>query len=145
MNRLTKGFLTTAMLLFATSAAWADRPAGRGNLHEQLRAQDERIDAGLRNGSLTHREARLLRLDQRDLRGLLRQYAEDGLSRGERRRIQTRLDLASRDIRAFSHNRKRGDGWTDRVERSGRDGHWNRGRHAWDEMRTAEYPRHRWH
>jgi len=67
---------------------------------------DRRIDVGVRNGSLTRREAVRLRGEFRDLRRLEAHYRIDGLSRRERADLDRRFDALSARIRFERHDRQ---------------------------------------
>ncbi len=82
----------------------------------QRQAQlDARIDAGVRDGSLTRQEAIRLRGEFNDISRLEARYRVNGLSLGERADLDRRFDALSRQIR-FQRN--------DDQERGG----WNNGR-----------------
>jgi hypothetical protein len=66
----------------------------------QRQAQlDARIDAGVRDGSLTRQEAYRLRSEFNDLARLEARYRVDGLSFGERADLDRRFDTLSQQIR----------------------------------------------
>ena len=64
---------------------------------------DARIDAGVRDGSLTRQEAFRLRGEFNDLVRLETRYRADGLSFGERADLDRRFDALSQEIR-FQRN-----------------------------------------
>jgi hypothetical protein len=80
---------------------------------------DQRIDVGIRNGSLTRNEAMRLRGEFRDLARLEANYRRDGLSMRERADLDRRFDLLSARIRYERHDRDdRGrGGWQSINER----------------------------
>jgi hypothetical protein len=85
----------------------------------QRQAQlDSRIDAGVRDGSLTRQEAIRLRGEFNDLSRLEARYRVNGLSFGERADLDRRFNTLSSQIRY-----QRNDG-QDRGDRGG----WNNGR-----------------
>src|SRR5690242_18984232 len=66
----------------------------------QRQAQlDARIDAGIRDGSLTRQEAFRMRDEFNDLARLEARYRADGLSYGERADLDRRFDALSQQIR----------------------------------------------
>jgi hypothetical protein len=92
---------TTALVMgaFVTVPAMADRIDNR-----QAR-QMERIDHGVRNGTLTRFEAIKLRKQQRDIARLERKFERDGrLTRNERATLTKLQNRASRMIRAEKHD-----------------------------------------
>jgi hypothetical protein len=71
----------------------------------QRQAQlDARIDAGVRDGSLTRQEAFRVRGEFNDLVRLEARYREDGLSFGERADLDRRFDALSQEIRFQRHD-----------------------------------------
>jgi len=90
-------------------------------------AQQERIERGIRDGSLTRGEARQLeRGEQRIERYEQRARADGVVTSQERQRLDRMLDHEGRDIYRDTHNDRRADGrgWGDR------DG-WGRDRDGW--------------
>lgn len=85
------------------------------SINERQARLDERIDVGVRNGSLTRQEAVLLRGEFNALARLEADYRRDGLSMRERADLDRRFDALSAQIRY-----ERNDG-QDR-------GDWNNGR-----------------
>lgn len=78
------------------------------SIDARQRNLDARIDAGVRDGSLTRSEAYRLRADFAALARLESHYRRDGLSRAERADLDRRFDRLSAEIRA-----ERND-WQDR-------------------------------
>lgn len=73
---------------------------------------DQRIDAGVRNGSLTRAEAGRLRAEFNDIARLEARYRYNGLSVAERRDLDRRFDALSARIRyERNDNQDRGGGW----------------------------------
>lgn len=71
----------------------------------QRQAQlDARIDAGVRDGSLTRQEAFRVRGEFNDLLRLEARYRADGLSFGERADLDRRFDALSQEIRFQRHD-----------------------------------------
>lgn len=69
--------------------------------------QRSRIEAGVQRGSLTHREARALMLQQHEIRAMQRRFLADGhLDRREVRHLHAALDDAGRAIRAEKHDQQ---------------------------------------
>jgi len=82
----------------ARGAAWGDH------------GLETRIDRGVRNGSLTANEARSLMRQLDDLQRLERQYARNGISAGEARRLDQRYASLEARIRMESRDRETGYG-----------------------------------
>ena len=79
---------------------------------DQRQAQlDRRIDQGLRNGSLTRREAWRLRAEFRDIARLEARYRMNGLSGWERADLDRRFDQLSAQIRYERHDNQYGYGY----------------------------------
>jgi hypothetical protein len=91
----------------ASAQAWQSINQRQANL-------DQRIDVGVRNGSLTRNEAVRLRAEFRDLSRLEARYRSSyGLSQAERRDLDRRFDALSARIRYERNDRQdRGNGWT---------------------------------
>lgn len=69
--------------------------------------QRSRIEAGLRDGELSHREFRALTRQQDDIAAMKRQFLTDGrLDSHEFRRLDAALDEAGRAIRAEKHDQQ---------------------------------------
>ncbi|MFH0781181.1 MAG: hypothetical protein V2B20_04390 [Pseudomonadota bacterium] len=98
-----------AVMLFATmSTSYAERGDWRGGIRERIHEDQQRIERGLRHGSLTQREAERL---NRELAGILHemdQMRSDGhLDRRERERINRDLDRMDRHITREKRDRER--------------------------------------
>ncbi len=98
---LTAAFAATAG---AASAApydgrYRDVAYERSNINRQQDNIAMRIDQGQRNGGLTNREARMLRVELNDISRLEVRYRRDGLSRWERNDLDRRLDVLSQRVR----------------------------------------------
>ena len=81
-------------LLAASALAGAAVPAAAApwmNINERQAQLDQRIDAGVRNGSLTRREARSLRAEFQDIAGLEYRYRRTG----GHRQIETVIRVTS--------------------------------------------------
>ena len=81
---------------------------GRADRVERL---DQRIDMGIRNGSLDRREAWRLKGDLRETARLETRYSRDGLSRWERADLDRRFDRIGAQIRVERHDRDYGYGY----------------------------------
>lgn len=96
-------------LLAASALAGAAVPAAAApwmNINERQAQLDQRIDAGVRNGSLTRREARSLRAEFQDIAGLEYRYRRTGgLQAWERHDLDRRFDMLSARIRYERHDR----------------------------------------
>jgi hypothetical protein len=86
----------------------------RGDRYEQNRWQsisqrkfqlDRRIDVGLRNGSLSRREASRLSVELNSLIRLERSYMRGGLTRWERDDLDRRYDRLAMQVRAERRDR----------------------------------------
>jgi hypothetical protein len=93
---------------------------------------DTRIDAGVRDGSLTRQEAFRLRDEFNDLARLEARYRADGLSFGERADLDRRFDALSSQIR-YQRNDDQSRGGYDRGDNGGygRGGGNGRGHDEW--------------
>ena len=104
-SRLIAAALSLLLVVPAVATAHPNSDHGRGNIADRLDRQSMRIREGVESGALTRREARQLRREQKEIRVLARKMRrDDGLSKKERRRLQKRLDKASRHIRKLKHN-----------------------------------------
>lgn len=79
-----------------------DRGYGQGDRVARL---DQRIDMGIRNGSLTRNEAWRLKGDLRETARLQARYSRGGLSGWERADLDRRFDRISAQIRYERHDR----------------------------------------
>ena len=86
------GALAIAAPALAQPAAWR-------NIDQRQAQLDQRIDVGVRNGSLTRDEAMRLRGEFRMIVDLERNYRAGGLSMSERADLDRRFDLLSARIR----------------------------------------------
>lgn len=105
-----KKFLAMAVAATALSVAvpasaqtWQSINARQANL-------DQRIDVGVRNGSLTRNEAVQLRAEFRQIAMLENAYRRNGLTTAERRDLDRRFDALSARIRFERHDRQN-NGW----------------------------------
>ena len=86
---------------------------------------DRRIDVGVRNGSLTRREAASLRREFNNIARLESRYRRNGLNRWEMADLDRRFDQLSRQIRAERNDHQtRNDRYdrNDRHDRNDRNG-----------------------
>lgn len=116
-----------ALLIAAPAAAQYSQYSGpdyrtdsRG-IDNRLIQLERRVDAGIRSGEISQREARMLRAEFNDVRRLYRSYSANGLTRDERRVLQDRIRDLHGEIR-FADN-----GAYDRYERYGE---WDDGRYS---------------
>jgi Ni/Co efflux regulator RcnB len=84
---------------------------GGWNINERQERLDRMIDRGVRNGSLSHREARRLREEFRDIARLEARYRHDGLSRWERADLDQRFDRLEARIRYERRDSRYGSRW----------------------------------
>ena len=89
----------TALPVAASAAPWQ-------NINQRQANLDRRIDMGVRNGSLTRREAVNLRTEFRQLARLETRYRANGLSRWERTDLDRRFNVLSAKIRVERHDRQ---------------------------------------
>lgn len=86
--------------------------AGWQSINQRQRNIDARIDAGVRDGSLSRREASRLRREFNQIASLEADYRRSGagLSMNERRDLDRRFDMLSRQVQAQRHdwNNRRG-------------------------------------
>lgn len=108
------------------SQSYDPRRANDDNFADRLDQLEDRLEAGIDDGTIDRTEARSLRLQIRQLTRLESQYGRDGLSQDERRDLQQRLRTVRRDLRlADGGNNGRYADWNrdwDRDERSWQDG-----------------------
>lgn len=86
---------------------WNNNNGGWVAINQRQRQLDARIDAGVRNGSLSYREASRLRAEFGQIAHLENSYRNNGLSLSERRDLDRRFDALSQRIYAQSHDRNR--------------------------------------
>ncbi len=80
---------------------------GYTKFEQRIERQHKRIKKGVRNDSLTKKEAKKLRKQHRYIKRLNRYFQNDGhLSRYERETLQRELDLASKRIYRLKHNER---------------------------------------
>ena len=115
-----KKFLAMAVAASALAVAAPASAQTWQSINERQVNLDARIDAGVRNGSLTRSEALRLRAEFNDLARLEARYRSSyGLSRAERADLDRRFDALSAQIRYERHD---GDDRGDRWDRDGRGG-----------------------
>lgn len=104
--------IIAAGLLAATTATMATG-ANADSIDRRQANQDRRIHDGLRDGSLTRREAAQLEAEQARIRAMERTAERDGrVDRNERARIEAAQNAASRHIYQERHDgESRGSGW----------------------------------
>lgn len=90
---------TLAIPMAASAQAWQSVNQRQANLYN-------RIEQGVRNGSLTRPEARQLRNRFTTISRLENRYRAGGLSRWERRDLDQRFDALSRQIRIERRDRQ---------------------------------------
>ncbi len=109
--------MKTLTILAAASvlalSAGAASAQGWMSINQRQANLDARIDAGVRSGDLTRREAVKLRGDFRAVSNLETTYRRNGLSNWERADLDRRFDALASRIRFERHDRddRRGDGW----------------------------------
>lgn len=116
-----KKFLVAAVALGALAAAAPASAQSWQSINTRQANLDQRIDVGVRNGSLTRSEAGRLRAEFGDLVRLESRYRQGGLSGVERADLDRRFDALSARIRFERNDRdERGD----RADRDGRGREW---------------------
>ena len=99
---MKRTLLAAAVLLAASFGAFAQTAA---TTVQRDVNQQQRIERGLQNGSLTSREAALLERDESKVDKLQAQALKDGkLTDAERARLKAAQNKASRDINTAEHN-----------------------------------------
>jgi hypothetical protein len=110
-----KTFLAMAAAMGALSLAApasAQSYGGWQPINQRQAQLDHRIDIGVRNGSLTRREASVLRAEFNQIARLESNYRRDGLSMRERADLDRRFDNLSQRIRYERNDRQdRRDNW----------------------------------
>ena len=95
--------MTLASAALATTAPIAAAQGWR-SINQRQANLDQRIDAGVRDGSLTRAEANNLRAQYRDIANLEARYRRGGLSFSERRDLDRRFNNLSTHIRYQRHD-----------------------------------------
>lgn len=100
--------IITAALAAASLAAVAAPAAAQPfmGINQRQANLDQRIDMGVRNGSLTRREAFQLRTEFRQLQLLENRYRRGGLTAWERSDLDRRFNVLSARIRFERHDRQ---------------------------------------
>lgn len=93
------GVAIAAVPSVASAAPWQNINQRQANLYQ-------RIDQGVRSGSLTRGEAQRLRTDFRSLNNLEGRYRSNGLSNWERTDLNRRFDALSARVRYDKHDRQ---------------------------------------
>jgi hypothetical protein len=125
MKRLLFGLAISAAAITGPAVAqtpdnrYQDRPgsyrdddSGRGNMSARIEQLRDRIEAGVRSGAISRREALSLRASLRSLTELERRYSRNGLTNEERQDLQSRLRSLRQDVRQADNGaRGRYDEW----------------------------------
>jgi len=99
---MKRNLIVSALLVGASLGAFAQTAAS--TVQRDVK-QEQRIENGLQNGSLTSREAGLLERDEAKVDRLQSKSMKDGkLSASERAELKAAQDKASRDIHTATHN-----------------------------------------
>jgi septal ring factor EnvC (AmiA/AmiB activator) len=110
MNPIYKLVTASALSLVIASPVLADRQSycdhdWEDRIERRLDRQYQRIQHGIDQHSLTHKESKHLKKKHRKIRRLSREYREDGyLSRKEFKRLTRKLDRLSDRIWEYKHN-----------------------------------------
>lgn len=106
-----KKYLAIAVAAAALMTAAPAAAQSWQSINQRQDRLDDRIDTGVRNGSLTRNEAVRLRAEFNDLVRLEARYrASNGLSRNERADLDQRFDRLSQRIR-YERNDRDDRGW----------------------------------
>jgi hypothetical protein len=99
MKHIIIGLLTGALLL-ATPAAFAQEKDSKGVINNRKERQKDRIEAGVKDGSLTKGEAAKLKAEQAKIRQDIRQERRDGgeFTAKEKAKITKEQNKLSKDI-----------------------------------------------
>ena len=92
---------------------------GGGGIDARMDHLRQRLQFGIQRGTISRQEAVYLRDGFRQLNRLERQYGRDGLSRNERRDLQTRIQRLQQQIQMAERSRNNRYGRDD--DRDGRD------------------------
>lgn len=114
---------------------YRDDDRAGANIAPRIEQMRLRIQAGVRSGAISRREAVSLRANLRSLTQLERQYSRSGLTNSERQELQTRLRALRQDVRrADGGANSRYDDWDRQNDRDddryddrgyGTDGRWD--------------------
>ena len=102
-----KFLLSTVVTLLAlnTATAFAENRPREPGVNARQHIQKDRIQQGVRTGSLTRDEAKELRKGQREIRQQEREYRSDGeMTREERKELHKELNEQSRAIYQQKHD-----------------------------------------
>jgi hypothetical protein len=106
-----KKFLAAAAAVSVLAVAAPASAQSWQSINQRQANLDQRIDVGVRNGSLTRNEAIRLRAEFRDLARLEARYrSSGGLSVNERRDLDRRFDVLSARVR-YERNDRQDRGW----------------------------------
>jgi hypothetical protein len=99
MNKLILSIATTA-IVFAPISAMA------GPIQERINRQDNRIYNGVKNGSLTPKEYRILERKEDSIQNQRDRFIRSGgkFTKAEKRHINHRLNRQSERIYNYKHN-----------------------------------------
>jgi len=97
--------LIIAGLGLATTAVPASAQAWQ-SINSRQAQLDQRINQGVRSGSLNRAEATRLRNDLRGLARLEQRYRANGLTRWERQDLDRRMDAITKRVRFEKHDRQ---------------------------------------
>jgi len=101
--------IVTALLAAATMAVALPATVnaqGWQSINQRQANLYSRIDMGVRNGSLTRREASSLKTRFANIQRMEYRYRRNGLTMAERRDLDRRFDALSRSIRLQRHDRQ---------------------------------------
>ena len=88
-----------------------DDRRGHQSINQRQQRLDQRIDRGLRDGTLSQREARRLREEFRQIAYLEMRYRQGGLSNWERADLDRRFDRLEYQVRSERRDNDYGSGY----------------------------------
>jgi hypothetical protein len=114
MNSITRRIALATSLLVCALGAHAQASSPQGKIEQRIDArqarQEQRIDNGVKNGSLTPAETRQVERQQdRIERAETKAEADGKITRKEAAGIEARQDKASHHIHRAKHNRRNRD------------------------------------
>ncbi len=110
--------VASALAMAAPAAAQYAYASGDAGISNRIGMLEARYQAGLRDGTISRREANQVGRQLRDLRMLERRYSYNGLTRSERDDLQMRIRTARQQLRYADGGR---------YDRDARFGQWNDG------------------
>ena len=109
MKTLSKAIFITTLSLLTVVPAYAGHLSRDDDYRERLHQLEIRIDRGVGNSDLTHKQGKALKNEYRQIRRMAKEFREDGhMSRKERHRLDHVLERLNDQIKRYKHsNRER--------------------------------------